>query len=178
MTVKAHKNGKIEEVEVENAEVHGAIKAIGADNVTITTLKQGDITLKVNADTKIRVPGKGTTAFSDLKIGQSVETKYAVTTLTALRINVGGAEVNHGQVQGVVKAVDTTNKTVTITTKTNAEVTLKITANTAIRIEDQRTAALTDIKVGDKIEAAYEKGSLNALKIAVQDRDDEDEDDD
>jgi Cu/Ag efflux protein CusF len=113
-----------------------------------------------------------------LKIGQSIEAKYDVTTKTALRINIGGAEVNHGQIQGAVKSVDTDNKTVTISTKGKSDVTLKITSTTAIRIEDKRTAAFTDIKVGDKIEASYEKGSLNALKITVQGREDKNQHDD
>jgi Cu/Ag efflux protein CusF len=178
VTVKAHKNGEIEEVDVENAEVHGAIKSLGADNATITTLKQGDITLRVTADTKIRMQDKGTAAFSDLKVGQSVETKYDVTTKTALRVNIGGAEANNGQIQGAVKAVDPTLKTVTISTKGKADVTIKITSSTAIRIEDKRTAAFSDIKVGDKIEASYEKGSLNALKIAVQGREGKNQHDD
>ncbi len=177
VTVKVHKNGDVEEVDVENAEVHGIIKSLGTDSVTITTKKQGDITLKVTSETKIRIEDKGTAAFSDLKAGQEVEAKYDVTTKNALRINVDtGEEEDEGEIEGVVKAVDTTSKTVTITTEKKGDITLKVTSETVIRIEDERTAAFSDLKVGQKIEAKYDVSTMNAVKLAI-DTDEEDHED-
>jgi hypothetical protein len=179
VTVKVHKNGDVEEVDVENAEVHGIIKSLGTDNVTITTEKKGDITLKVTSETKIRIEDKRTAALSDLKVGQEVESKYDVSTKNALRINVDtNEENNEGEIEGTVKAVDTTKKTVTITTKTNSDVTLNVTLETRIRIEEKRTAALSDITVGQKIEAKYDKSNMNALKLAIEMAEEEHEDKD
>ena len=61
--------------------------------------------------------------------------------------------------------------TVTIKRDHGDNVTLNVTANTTIKIEDHRTAALTDIKVGQKIQATYEKSTMNALKISVEIKD-------
>jgi hypothetical protein len=88
VTVKAHKNGNVEELDAQNAEVNGVIKSLGTDNVTITTEKKGDITLQVTSETRIKINDKGTDSFSDLKLGQKVEAKYDVTSKKALRINV------------------------------------------------------------------------------------------
>jgi len=88
VTIKAHKNGDSEELDAQNAEANGVIKSLGADNVTITTKKHGDITLQVTSETRIRINTKGTDTFSDLKVGQQVEAKYDVASQKALRINV------------------------------------------------------------------------------------------
>lgn len=172
VTIKVRKQGDVKEVDVEYAEVHGIIKSLGTANVTITTARKGDITLKVTSETKIRIEDKGTAAFSDLKSGQEVEVKYDVATKNALRINVNTDEVdNEGEIEGTVKAVDTTNNTVTITVRGNGDITLKVISSTMIRIEDKRTAALSDIKVGQKIQARYDKSNMNALKLAIENSD-------
>ena len=89
VTVKI-RNRHVEEVHADYAEVSGVVKTVGADNVTITTKKQGDITLRVTANTTIRKEGQ-TLKLSDLKAGQQVEAKYEVTTKNALRINIAGS---------------------------------------------------------------------------------------
>lgn len=169
--IKVRVNGDVEEVEVDNAEVHGIIKSLGADNLTITTRKQGDITLKVTAETKIRIEDSGTAAFSDLKVGQEVEVKYDVTTKNALRINVDEDEEDEGEIEGIIKAIGTDNTTVTITRENNADVTLNITSGTVIEIEEDRTGAFSDLKVGQKIEADYDVSTMNVQKLEIKDND-------
>ncbi len=179
VTVKASKNGKVKGLEVQKAEVGGVIKSLGTDNVTITTKKKGDITLQVTSDTRIRIEDKGTANFSDLKVGQKVEAKYDVTSKNALRINVELAEEedeDEGEIEGIVKAIDTTNKTVTITTEKKGDITLQVTSETVIRIEDEGTAAFSDLKVGQKIEAEYDVNSMKAVKLTI-DTDEEDHED-
>jgi len=182
VTVKVRKDGHVEEVDVEYAEVHGVIKGIGADNVTITTKKQGDVTFKVTSDTKIRIGDKGTAKLTDLKIGQQAEIKYDITIKNALRINADAGQEeenrNQGEIEGVVTATDNTTKTVTIKPEKGGNVTLNVTSNTTIRIEDHRTAAFTDIQVGQKIEARYDKSNMNALRLAIEAKEDEHEDED
>ena len=176
VTVKI-RNKHIEEVKAACAEVSGTIKGVGTANVTITTRKHGDIILGVTANTTIRKEGKALT-ISDLKTGQQVEVKYEVTSKNALRINVAGSfEERNAGVEGVVVSANTTTNKVTIRTSHGDNITLNVTANTTIRIEDDRTGALADIQPGQKIQAVYEKGTLNALKISVEikDRDEQDE---
>ncbi len=97
VTVKVHPNGDVDEVQVKNAEVEGTIKSVGTNAVTVTTKKQGDITLNVTSDTQIKVQGKNTTTLTDLQVGKEINAKYDVNTKNALRINVGGGEKKGGQ---------------------------------------------------------------------------------
>jgi Cu/Ag efflux protein CusF len=178
VTVRAHRNGKVEQVDVENAEVHGIIKELvagtgtGTGTMTITTIKKGDITLNITPDTKIRIEDKGTAAFADLKAGQEVEAKYEVSSMNTLRINV---EINdeEGEIEGTIKSIDTTANTVTITTQKKGDIVLKVTPKTIIRIEDKGTAALSELKAGQKIEAKYDVSTMEALKLNVENGDDE-----
>lgn len=168
VTVKIRQH-RVEEVHAACAELDGIIKSVGADNVTVTTQKHGDVTLRVNAQTKIVVGDNSTAALSDLEAGQQVEAKYDVSTNTALRITV---ETDRGgrlaQVEGLVKAVDLNAKTVTIDFGHGDNVTLNVTANTTIRIADHRTGSLGDIKVGQQVHAAYDKTTKNAVSVTLQ----------
>ncbi len=167
VTVKI-RDRHVEEVQADYAEVDGTIKGVGTANVTVTTKKQGDITLGVTANTTIRKEGKVLT-LSDLKTGEQVEVKYDVASENALRINVAGSfEERNAGIEGVVVSTNTTLNTVTIGTSRGDDVTLNVTGNTTIRIEDDRTGALGDIQAGQKIQAVYEKGTMNALKISVE----------
>ncbi len=177
VTIKVNKNdGDVEEVDVEKAEVDGVIKSLGTDNVTITTDKNEDVTLKVTSETRIIIEDKGTATFSDLQVGQKVEAKYDVTTKNALKIKVDidvDSEEDEGEIDGIIKAIEPANKTVTITTEKNGDITLKVTSETVIRIEDERTAAFTDLQVGQKVEAEYNVSTMDALKLKVDNDKDE-----
>jgi hypothetical protein len=168
VTVKIRQQ-HVEEVHAEYAEVDGTIKSKGADNVTITTEKHGDVTLKVNAQTKIVVGDNKTAALANLAIGQQVEAKYDVATMTAIRITTETDREGKGplaQVEGIVRAV--VGNTVTISFGHGDNITLNVTSNTTIKIEDSRTGALADIKVGQQVHASYDKTTKNAVRITLQ----------
>ncbi len=170
VTVKVHQNGDVDEVDVKNAEVEGTVKGLGTNIITITTQTQGDVTLNVTTDTQIRNHGKTPAALSDLQTGQEVEAKYDINSKNALRINAGASdEKNEGDIQGVVTAIDTTNKKITVSGEKNSNgITVNVTTGTAIKIEGDRTAALSDIKVGQHIEGKYDKSNNNALKLTLE----------
>ena len=90
VTIDENWHHEIKRMRVHRAEVGGTIKSLGSDNstITITTNKQGEITLNITANTTIRIQGTETATLSDLKIGQKVEVKYDIATMNALRINV------------------------------------------------------------------------------------------
>ncbi|MFA4835774.1 MAG: hypothetical protein WC749_06890, partial [Dehalococcoidia bacterium] len=176
VTIKQDKQGEVKDLKVQNADVEGTIKSLGTDNVTITTEKKGDVTLRVTSDTVIRIEDKGTTAFSDLHVGQKVEANYDVTSKKALRINVNmNVNEEEGAIQGIVKAIGTDNKTVTITTEKKGDVTLQVTPDARIRIGDEGRAAFSDLRVGQKVEAGYDVASMKALKLVIE-VDDENQD--
>ncbi len=171
IVVKARRDGKVQGIETERAEVGGVIKSLGTSNLTITTKKQGDITLIVTPNTTIR--DRGAANFSALQVGQRVEVKYEVSTMTALRINVNNEDAT-GEAEGVIQAIDTGNKTITITTNKSGNITLTVTANTSIRVEEKGTATFADLKVGQRIEAKYDVATMTAIKLKVEDEEEED----
>jgi hypothetical protein len=168
VTVKIRQQ-HVEEVHSQNAEVDGTIKTVGADNVTITTEKHGDVTLKVNAQTKIVVGDNKTSTLANLVVGQQVEAKYDVSTMTAIRIASETDREGRGplaQAEGIVRAV--VGNTVTIGIGHGDNITVNVTSNTTIKIEDSRTGALADIKVGQQVHASYDKSTKNAVRIILQ----------
>jgi hypothetical protein len=89
-----------------------------------------------------------------------------VSTNKALRINVDNEEQDQ-ELQGTIKVISTDNKTITIGTQNRGDITLYVTSNTSIRIEDKRTAVFSDLNVGQKIEAEYDVSTNNALKFKL-----------
>jgi hypothetical protein len=98
VTIGKGRNGEIKELKARYAVVQGTIKSLGTENVTSTaavfnkitlTTKDGDITLKVTANTTIiRGWGAKKPALSDLQVGQRVVVKYDVVKMEALTITV------------------------------------------------------------------------------------------
>jgi hypothetical protein len=108
LRIQMQNHGKVKAVEFKNTNITGVIKAIGTDNatVTITTPKNGDITLKFTAETLVVVNAKGRTTAADLQTGQTVYVRYDTATMTAEKIRVNTATVgweNRGTKQGVDK---------------------------------------------------------------------------
>jgi hypothetical protein len=101
VTIDENWHHEVKRMRVHRAEVGGTIKSLGSGNstITITTNKQGEITLNITANTTIRIQGMVTAALSDLQIGQKVAVKYDIATMNALRINVntGWDWENHGK---------------------------------------------------------------------------------
>jgi hypothetical protein len=102
VTIGKGRNGDIKELKARYAVVQGTIKSLGTENVTSTTAnatavlnkitfttKDGDITLKVTANTTvIRGWGAKKPVLSDLQVGQRVVVKYDVVKMEALTITV------------------------------------------------------------------------------------------
>ncbi len=102
VTIGKGRNGEIKELKARYSVVQGTIKNLGTENVTSTTAnatavfdnitlttKEGDITLKVTANTTI-IKGWGAKkpALSDLQVGQRVVVKYDAGKMEALTITV------------------------------------------------------------------------------------------
>jgi Cu/Ag efflux protein CusF len=189
VTIRAQENGDVEEVETQYAEIEGAITGLGTESdkkVTITTKKGTVITLTVTPDTMIRIEDGGTVTFTDLRVGQKVEAKYDVASENVLRISVETDEEDEAvKIEGTIKSIDTVAKTVVITTEKKGDITLTVTPETKIIIEDKGPAAFEELKSGQKVEAKYDKSNMNALTIGVdteeegnQDHQDDDDCDD
>jgi Cu/Ag efflux protein CusF/uncharacterized protein YuzE len=165
--VRIHKNGDIANIDVQNAEVEGVIKSLGTSSVTITTEDMLDVTLQVTTDTGIRIDAKASASFADLALGQTVEAKYNLNTMMAARIHVDTGE-EYWDIDGTVKAVDASVKTITIATDKGVDITLLVTPDSTIFIQGEGKSAFSDLAVGQQVEARYDPSTMAALRIMVE----------
>jgi hypothetical protein len=159
-------------MEVRNVEVEGVIKTVGTDNVTITTGDNTTLTLKITPQTLIIEKAKGTVTIVDLKAGQKVEARYDISTLQAVKLKLDFS--NRGKygdafqkIEGAIKSVDSGNKTITVTTEENSDITLKVAAATNIIMSGKGPAAFTGLQAGQQVQLTYDPANMQALKIAV-----------
>jgi len=141
-----------ENKQTEQVEVSGKVTAVGTSSLTVSTTN-GDMTVNVDSNTVIREKGQ-VIQLSAVNVGDQVEavgTSVDAHTILAQRINVEVPETEAGEVevQGTVQTVGTSSLTVSTS---NGTMTVNVDSNTVIR-KQGTTIQLSDVKVGDKIEA-------------------------
>lgn len=126
-------------------------------NVTVT-LKDGTTTTfnlaDVNLDTIVNALGN-----ASLDIGDNITIK---------KDNHGKVrrlEVRNADVEGTITSLTADN--VTITTEKRGDITLQITPETLIITKSTGRTSVSDLKVGQKVEAKYDITSLKALKLKI-----------
>jgi hypothetical protein len=87
---------------------------------------------------------------------------------------VKGIEVQSAEIEGTIKNLSTGN--ITIATQKKGDISINITPETVIKIEDKGTAAISDLIVGQKVEAKYDVKSMKALRITVNINEEDDKD--
>ena len=157
---------KVEKKVIKYDEILGTIKSITGDNVTIATLKKGDITVLVANSTKIIVGASSNATIADLAVGQSVSAKYDTGTMVAVKIIVKIEKVIK-DIQGTILAIGSDNRTVTIAIDDAESTVLNITPETLIKIADVGMGSVADMEVGQKAEARYYPDTMNAIKIYI-----------
>jgi hypothetical protein len=168
VTIKQDKHGHVEKLQVGNADIDGTIKSLDTNSLTISTQRNRDITLQLTPETQTKIGYEGTAVFSDLKAGQTIDAKYNVTSMKALKLDVAaGNGAAGGEAHGTIKAVDTANTALTVVTENGREITLHVMPDTMIRIEDQGQAALSGVHIGQNTEVTYDPGNMNALKLSI-----------
>ncbi|MBI2866991.1 MAG: hypothetical protein HYX97_01490 [Chloroflexi bacterium] len=81
-------------------------------------------------------------------------------------------KARHAEVEGVIKSLDAAKKTLTVTAEENGDITLEVTAETEIQMEDEGQAAFADLRVGQEVEVKYDVETKDALKIEVEEEED------
>jgi hypothetical protein len=165
--IRTNKHGDIEEVRVRYAVAEGVVTEIGDDNFTLVTDKNVNLTLNVTSDTLIRIEDNQTGVFSDLQVDQNVEAKYDVNTLNALRIIINPEE-QAGFIQGTIQSLDDGDNTITIRTVKGGEITLYVTSDTVITVNNKGTGIFTDLQEDQDVKVHYDIDSLVASKIKVE----------
>ena len=146
---------------------NGTVTATGSGQITVHTEEKGDVVVQIDNSTIIRREGQTLTP-ADIKVGDQVNalgTKVDDHTLKATQIEVRGIDQNQ-EVHGTVTKVGTSSLVV-------AGVTINVDSSTVIKKKGQ-TIALSDIKVGDKVNAEgtrVDASTLNARQIEVEDGD-------
>ena len=91
---------------------------------------------------------------------------------TAVDIQVDGPE--ECEISGTIDAIDLTANTVTITSEYGDwSVTVNVTPDTLIEIEDIAAPTIADLAVGQKVEVVYASDTQNAFRIEVENEDEE-----
>jgi len=145
---------------------NGTVKSVGADSLVVTTVPNGDVTVKVDASTIIKKQGAAI-KLADIKVGDGVNTmgqRVDDHTELARQIEVRGDEHENepeeASAEGTVKSVG--SGSLVVTTHAKGDVTVKTDASTAIRKEG-KTIQLSDVKVGDGVEAEGQKVDAQTL---------------
>jgi hypothetical protein len=82
---------------------------------------------------------------------------------------------NFAEVDGIIEDLGTDSVVITWEDDGEVDITLEITPETVIRIEDGGAVNFTDLQVGQQVEAKYDVTSLKALKIEIEDDENEGE---
>jgi Cu/Ag efflux protein CusF len=91
---------------------------------------------------------------------------------TAVDVQVEGPE--ECEVEGAISAIDLTANTVTITSEYDGgDVTVNVTADTLIEIEGIEAPTIADLAVGQSVDIVYASDTSNALRIEVENEDEE-----
>ncbi len=119
---------------------NGTTQTFTFDNVKVQTIKQalGSATLEVGDNVTVKIRQNHI---------EEVKTKYA-------------------EVEGVIAGVGADNVTIT-DDEDGDNVTVKVNSETEIRVGDNATAGIGDLKVGQEVEAKYDVSTMIALRITV-----------
>ena len=166
----------------EEAHVKGKVTAVdpGAATITIEPKGGSPVTLAVEDSTRIKLNGDPA-VLDDLPVGAKAEAEYDPATNLALKIEAETEDDDDddddhetAEVEGNVTAVSASSITIAPEGR-RTPVTLTIDDSTAIVVDDEPGSAAA-IKVGDEAEAKYDRETNVALRIKVENEDDEEDD--
>ena len=148
----------------DNYDIHGTIESVDpvANTIVISSEEGGNsVTLNVDASTVIGRNGAAAT-LADLAAGDKVEAKYNSANMLASSIK---SEMENGDFSGTISAI--TANTVSVTPDGGgADVVLQVVDSTVI-LSNDTVIAITDLHVGDAVEAEYDSATRIASKIEV-----------
>jgi hypothetical protein len=153
--------------ETEDGELKGTIAAVDTVAKTVTILPQlggANVVINIGPSTVI-LRNLAPATLADLLVGDKVETKYDLATMTASLVKT---EMENGELKGTISAVNTVANTVTITPKLGgADVVINIAPSTVI-LRNLAPATLANLVVGDKIEVKYNTATMIASLVKAE----------
>jgi hypothetical protein len=158
-------------------DISGTVAAVDTtlNTVSIATEDGGStVILTVNSSTVITRNGAPAT-LADLIFGDKIEAQYDSATMIASSINAE-ADMQEGEVEGSITAVDATAGTITISgegssgggdSMSSTDVTLNVTTTTVVMLNGS-PAPLSSLQVGMQAEAKYDPTTMNASFVEAE----------
>jgi hypothetical protein len=140
-------------VEVKAGQIAGNVTAINGNTLTVQTLKQGEVKVQTDANTRFHMKDNPQASLADVKVGDLI-TARGKRTNAVLHANVvviipaNLRDLVAGKVQAI------SGSTIVITKKDGSTVNVATSANTKFHSPNKPAATLADVKVGDLLEAA------------------------
>lgn len=157
------------DAEEEEAEIEGVIVAIDGQEVTIETERGRRLALTVSDQTRIELEDDIPGTLADVSKGLEVEAKFDPFTRRVFKIEVEEAE--SAEIKGVI--VEAKGSQLTIETEAGRRRTLVIEDRTRIKLEDDVPGTLADLQVGINVEAKFDPVSGRALKVEIDEEEEE-----
>lgn len=155
--------------EQHQGEVEGKVTAVDATAGTISIDPEHGSEVVLHTDSATRISRNGAVAtLADIRVGDSAEARYDAATLLASRIEARSGNPSpqpHGEVEGMVTAVD--GSSLTITPEHGGPVVLTVDASTRFFVRDT-PATLADVHTGQRAHASYDRTTLLAAVVRVQ----------
>ncbi|MBI4289387.1 MAG: hypothetical protein HY671_13300 [Chloroflexi bacterium] len=147
--------------------VSGQVKSLDrtAKSFVLTTQDRGDVTIKVNDQTRFQIPGEKNAKFQDIEVGNGVTATVVATTDGDLALVV---RLPVAPVSGQIKSIDKNEKSFVLTTQDKGDVTINVDSKTSFQISGEKNAKLKDLKVGDSVVARTVQTSSGPLALLVR----------
>lgn len=140
----------------------GDVTAISATSITVMDKEGGSKTFTIDANTAIREGGKTITT-TDIKVGDHATVGTQQNSTLAVTVEVRPAL---SLFRGQVTAVSSTS--LTVMDREGGSATFTVNSSTSVKLEGA-TAAITDVKVGERVVVTTHKGDNTALSILIVD---------
>ncbi|MBI4313049.1 MAG: hypothetical protein HY681_14915 [Chloroflexi bacterium] len=195
--VEVSRKGVVEVV--RSAEVKGTVTVVKGNEVTLTTASGRTVTVLATEATRIELEDDDIPAtLVDLQVGDEVEVHLNLESRAALKIELrddedrengrrgrgpgrddreddDDAEMrgrDRAEVKGVISHIN--NGEVTVETSGGKTVVVLATGSTVVELEDDDvTATVNDLRVGDRVEVKFDPTALTAFELEVEDAEDE-----
>lgn len=144
----------------------GNVTEISGSLLTVQTLAQGVVKVQTDSNTRFRMQNKGSAALSDIHLGDRIIAQgwRDGDVLHANIVRILPSNLRD-VVTGLVQSIN--GSTIVVTKRDGSTVNVVTTSATQFHAKDNANAALSNIKVGDALEAAGELsgGTLTAAQV-------------
>jgi len=158
------KGGVARNIEDEVTNIEGSITSIQGNQVTIRPERGTDVTVNTNNQTRIKLAGDQTGTLTDLQAGLKVQAIYDPQTKYAVSIYANAQRIV--EIEGNITQINSNN--VTIEANRRLQATVVIDNTTSIKLEQNKSGTLSDLKSGMEVHAKFNPKTYVATEIQVQ----------